>query len=120
MDRQFKDDDREKRVLRSEGRAIGTGRDVDDDRAPVDRSADERLTAEIGTVLGRDTDDGTKAFHWAPINPNDDGIHLHSRQKSPGASQSAPVTDLTLRVPRGRSDGNIAARVTGGRAITGR
>lgn len=66
MDRQFKDDDREKRVLRSEGRAIGTGRDVDDDRAPVDRSADERLTAEIGTVLGRDTDDGTKAFHWAP------------------------------------------------------
>lgn len=58
MARAFTEEDREKRVVTSEGRTVGTVRDVDEDRATIDRSDDdESLTEEIKDMLGWSDDD---------------------------------------------------------------
>lgn len=57
MDRTFRDDDREKRVVTSDGTTIGSVRNVDGDRATVERTDDDSLTDEITDLLGWDDDE---------------------------------------------------------------
>lgn len=82
MERPFNDDDREKRVVTSDGHNIGRVRDVDDDRATVERSDDDdSLTEEIMEMLGWDDNDETHELRGEHVSRNDDdGIHLHPRQ----------------------------------------
>ncbi|WP_049947939.1 hypothetical protein [Candidatus Halobonum tyrrellensis] len=54
MTRQFTDDDRGKDVLTAEGDRIGTVRDVDGDRATVDRDDDAALPEKLREMLGWD------------------------------------------------------------------
>lgn len=56
MDREFTNDDRDKEVLTSDGYRVGTVRDVDGDRATVDRDENEDLTDKVKEMLGWDED----------------------------------------------------------------
>lgn len=58
MARPFRDEDRKKEVVTAEGHRIGTVREVNQDRATIDRSDDhESLTDKIKDMLGWDDDD---------------------------------------------------------------
>lgn len=82
MDRPFNDDDREKRVVTSDGRTIGKVRDVDDDRARVDRSDDEEsLTEEIKDMLGWSDEDEAHELRRDKIDRDeDDKLYLQPRR----------------------------------------
>ena len=82
MDRPFNDDDREKRVVTSDGRTIGRVRDVDDDRARVDRSDDEEsLTEEIKDMLGWSDEDESHELRRDKIDRDeDDKLYLQPRR----------------------------------------
>lgn len=54
MTREFTDDDRDKEVLTAEGDRIGTVRDVNGDRATVDRDDDTVLPEKLREMLGWD------------------------------------------------------------------
>lgn len=63
MDREFTNDDREREVLTAEGHRVGTVRDVDGDRATVDRDEDdEGLTEKVKEMLGWD-DENSNELH---------------------------------------------------------
>lgn len=82
MDRPFNDDDRKKRVVTSDGRNIGTVRDVDDDRATVERGDDdESLTDEIKDMLGWSDDDEEHEIQRDHVDRYDDNeLHLQPRR----------------------------------------
>lgn len=83
MDRQFSDDDRQKRVVTADGQRIGRVRDVDEDRATVEHSDDDdRLTGEIKEMLGwSDDDDDTHELRRDQVDRyDDDEIHLSGRR----------------------------------------
>jgi hypothetical protein len=82
MDRPFSDDDREKRVVTSDGRNVGRVRDVDTDRATVERSDDDdSLTEEILEMLGWSDDDETHELRQDQVDRYDDNeIHLQPRR----------------------------------------
>ncbi|MFC6826827.1 hypothetical protein [Halopelagius fulvigenes] len=82
MDRMFRDDDREKTVVTSEGRTVGRVRDVDDDRATIDRSDDdESLTDEIKDMLGWGDDDDSHELHRDHVErEEDDRLYLRQRR----------------------------------------
>jgi hypothetical protein len=74
MDRTFRDDDREKRVVTSDGATIGSVRDVDGDRATVERTNDDdSLTDEITDLLGWDDDDETHELRRDHVDRVDEG-----------------------------------------------
>lgn len=63
MDREFTNDDREREVLTAEGHRVGTVRDVDGDRATVDRDEDDGgLTEKVKEMLGWD-DENSNELH---------------------------------------------------------
>lgn len=82
MDRAFRDDDREKRVVTSDGNTIGRVRDVDEDRATIERTDDdESLTDEIKDMLGWGDDDDTHELRRDHIDRDeDDKFHLRPRR----------------------------------------
>jgi hypothetical protein len=82
MDRPFNDNDREKRVVTADGKNVGRIRDVDDDRATVERSEDDdSLTDEIKELLGWDDDDETHELRRDHIDRyEDDEFHLQPRR----------------------------------------
>jgi hypothetical protein len=82
MDRQFEDDDRKKRVVTSDGRTVGRVRDVENDRARVERSDDDdSLTEEIKEMLGWSDDDETHELRRDHIDRYDDEeLHLQPRR----------------------------------------
>lgn len=82
MDRDFNDDDRQKRVVTSDGQRIGRVRDVDNDRATVERSDDdESLTDEIKELLGWSDDDEDHELQRDHVDRYDDEeMYLHPHQ----------------------------------------
>ena len=82
MTQRFTDEHREKPVVTSEGRQIGTVRDVNDDRATVDRSDDddESLTDEIKDMLGWGDDDDTHEIRQEHVDRYEDN-RLYLRQR---------------------------------------
>jgi hypothetical protein len=81
MERKFNDSDRKKRVVTAEGRDIGRVRDVDDERATVERSDDDdSLTDEIKEMLGWSDDDETHELRQDQVDRHDDDeIRLSGR-----------------------------------------
>lgn len=82
MARAFTEEDREKRVVTSEGRTIGTVRDVRDDRATIDRSDDdESLTEEIKDMLGWSDDDESHELRREDVDRYEDNrLYLRPRR----------------------------------------
>lgn len=82
MVRPFNDDDREKRVVTSDGQNVGRIRDVDNDRATVERSDDDdSLTDEIKELLGWSDEDESHELRQDQVNRYDDNeIHLRPRR----------------------------------------
>lgn len=82
MARQFSEEDREKPVVTPEGRQIGTVRDVERDRATVDRSDDdESLTEEIKEMLGWDDDDEEHEIREEHVDRHEDNrLYLRPRR----------------------------------------
>lgn len=81
MARNFTDDDRDKHVVTSEGTRIGKIRDVNDDRATVDRSDDdEGLTDKIKDMLGWGDDDSNEIRNEHVDSVNDDEVRLRDRR----------------------------------------
>lgn len=82
MDRAFRDDDRDKRVVTSDGRNIGRVRDVKEDRATIERTDDDdSLTDEIKEMLGWDDDDETHELRQDHIDRHEDEqFHLQPRR----------------------------------------
>lgn len=82
MDRAFRDDDREKRVVTSNGDNIGRVRDIEGDRATIERGDDDdSLTDEIKELLGWDDNDETHELHRDHIDRHeDDTFYLRSRR----------------------------------------
>jgi hypothetical protein len=82
MDRSFRGDDREKRVVTSDGRTVGRVRDVHEDRATIERTDDDdSLTDEIKEMLGWDDDDETHELRRDHIDRyEDDRFHLRPRR----------------------------------------
>lgn len=82
MDRPFSDDDREKTVVTSDGHTVGRVRDVDDDRATIDRSDDDdqSLTDEIKDMLGWGDDDDSHELHRDHVEREEnDRLYLRRR-----------------------------------------
>jgi len=82
MDRPFNDDDRESRVVTSDGQRIGRVREVDNDRATVERSSDDdSLTDEIKDLLGWSDDDETHEIRRDHVDRYEDNeLHLQPRR----------------------------------------
>lgn len=82
MDRDFNDEDRQKRVVTSDGQRIGRVRDVENDRATVEHSDDdESLTDEIKEMLGWSDDDNEHELQRDHVDRYDDEeIHLRPRR----------------------------------------
>lgn len=82
MDRKFRDEDRQKRVITSDGKSIGTVRDVKGDRATVDRTDDnDSLTDEIKELLGWDDDDESHELRQEHVDRyDDDQLYLRPRR----------------------------------------
>lgn len=82
MDRPFRDDDREKRIVTPEGHTVGRIRDVDEDRATVDRSDDDdSLVDEIKEMLGWDDDDDSHELRREHVDRyEDDKFYLRPRE----------------------------------------
>ena len=77
MPHQFTDDDRDKPVVTAEGQHIGYVRDVDGDRATVERDDDESLTDKVKDLLGWDDDDESNELHGDHVESHsDDRIRL--------------------------------------------
>jgi hypothetical protein len=80
MARKFTSDDRNKEVVTAEGNRVGTIRDVDDDRATVDRSDDDSsLTDKVKDMLGWGDDDDEheiRSEHVDDDYEDDDQIRL--------------------------------------------
>lgn len=82
MERDFRDDDREKRVVTHEGDTVGTVRDVEADRATVDRDDDESLTDEIKDMLGWGDDDDAHELRRDHVDrEDDDTLYLRQRRQ---------------------------------------
>ena len=76
MARNFRDDDRDKDVVTAEGDRIGTIRDVNDDRATVDRD-DESLTDKVKSMLGWGDDDDSNEIRNEHVDDvGDDEVRL--------------------------------------------
>jgi hypothetical protein len=82
MDRAFRDDDREKPVVTSDGRTVGRVSDIQEDRATVERTEDDdSLTDEIKDMLGWDDDEETREVRRDQIDRYDDEqFHLQPRR----------------------------------------
>ncbi len=82
MDRPFRDDDRQRRVVTNEGHNVGTVREVDEDRATVDRTDDhDSLTDEIKEMLGWDDDDESHELRREHVDRHeDDELYLQQRR----------------------------------------
>ena len=82
MSQQFSDEHREKPVVTSEGRRVGTVRDVSDERATVDRSDDdESLTEEIKDMLGWSDDDESHELRREDVDRYEDNrLYLRPRR----------------------------------------
>ena len=82
MARPFSDEDREKSVVTSEGHNIGTVRDVDQDRATVNRTADhDSLMDKVKDMLGWDDDDESHELRQDHVDRyEDDRVHLRPRR----------------------------------------
>lgn len=82
MDRKFRDDDRDKRVVTPDGRNVGRVRDIEEDRATVERTDDDdSLTDEIKELLGWDDDDETHELRRDHIDRDeDDQFYLQQRR----------------------------------------
>lgn len=82
MARQFSEEDREKSVVTSEGRTVGTVRDVEPDRATVDRTDDdESLTEEIKDMLGWNDDDETHELRSEDVDRHEENrLYLRPRR----------------------------------------
>lgn len=79
MARPFTDDDRDKRVVTSEGDRIGRVTDVNDDRATVRRDSDDdkSLTDKITDMLGWNSDDDEHELHRDHVDEHrDDEVRL--------------------------------------------
>lgn len=73
MERAFHDEDREKTVVTSEGHTVGRVREVEEDRATIDRhDDDDSLTDEIKEMLGWDDDDDTHELDREHIERDED------------------------------------------------
>jgi hypothetical protein len=82
MPRAFTEEDREKPVYTSEGRQVGTVRDVEDERATVDRSDDdEGLTEEIKDMLGWNDEDDSHELRREHVDRYEDNrLYLRPRR----------------------------------------
>ncbi|WP_224332183.1 hypothetical protein [Haloprofundus halobius] len=60
MVREFTEDDRSKDVVTAEGDRVGTIREVNGDRATVDRDDDSSLTDKVKDLLGWGDDDSNE------------------------------------------------------------
>ena len=82
MARPFSDEDRRKPVVTSEGHTIGTIRDVEQDRATVDRTDDhDSLTDKIKDMLGwNDSDESHELRRDHVDRYEDDRVYLRSRR----------------------------------------
>ncbi|WP_135305289.1 hypothetical protein [Haloarcula amylovorans] len=80
MARNFTDDDRDKDVVTADGNRIGTVRNVDNDRATVDRDHDDDdgLTDKIKDMLGWGDDDSNEVRNEHVDSINDDEVRLRS------------------------------------------
>ncbi|MBX0295330.1 hypothetical protein [Haloarcula nitratireducens] len=78
MARNFTDDDRDKDVVTANGNRIGSIRNVDDDRATVDRDDDGGLTDKIKDMLGWGDDDSNEVRNEHVDSINDDEVRLRS------------------------------------------
>jgi hypothetical protein len=76
MAHQFTDDDRDKPVVTAEGQRIGHVRDVDGDRATVERDDDESLTDKVKNLLGWDDDESNELHSDHVESRSDDRIRL--------------------------------------------
>ncbi|KTG09990.1 hypothetical protein AUR64_10310 [Haloprofundus marisrubri] len=77
MVRDFTDDDRNKRVVTAEGNEVGTIRDVNGDRATVDRNDDDGgLTDKVKDLLGWDDDDSDELRTDYVDSYDDDQVRL--------------------------------------------
>lgn len=73
MERTFRDDDREKTVVTSDGHTVGRVREVEEDRATIDRpDDDDSLTDEIKEMLGWGDDDDTHEVSRDHIDRDED------------------------------------------------
>lgn len=81
-DERFGEEHREKPVVTSDGRQIGTVRDVEEDRATVDRSDDdESLTEEIKDMLGWGDDDESHEIRREHVDRYEDNrLYLRPRR----------------------------------------
>ena len=68
-------------MVTHEGNTIGRVRDVDDDRATVERTDDhDSLTDKIKDMLGRDDDDNSHELHRDHVDRHEnDKFHLRER-----------------------------------------
>jgi len=82
MDRPFDDDDRESHVITADGRRIGQVRDVEEDRATVERTEDhDSLTDDIREFLGWSDDDETHELRRDHVDRYEDNeFHLQPRR----------------------------------------
>lgn len=82
MARDFTDDDRDKDVYSPEGNRIGRIRDVNKDRATVERGEDdEDLTDKVKEMLGWGDDDDKHEIHRDHVDTNDDkGVRLRDQR----------------------------------------
>jgi hypothetical protein len=75
----FTDDDRDKPVVTADGEHVGHVRDVDGDRATVERDKDKSLTDKVKDMLGWG-DDESNELHSDHVESNDDRIHLRDHR----------------------------------------
>ncbi len=82
MERVFNDSDRKKGVVTSDGQNVGRVRDVDGDRATVERSDDDdSLTEEVKGFLGWSDEDETHELRQDQVDRHDDNeVHLQPRR----------------------------------------
>ncbi|RDI71597.1 hypothetical protein [Halopelagius longus] len=82
MDRPFSDDDRDKTVVTSDGHTVGRVRDVNEDRATIDRSDDDDgLTDKVKDMLGWSDDDDSHELRREHIDrEEDDRLFLSDRR----------------------------------------
>lgn len=81
MARNFTDDDRDKDVYTSDGTRVGRVRDVNEDRATIERGDDdEGLTDKVKDMLGWDDDDDSHELRTEHVDSyDDDRIRLRDR-----------------------------------------
>lgn len=81
MDRTFREEDREKTVVTSDGHTVGRIREVEEERATIDRPDDDSLTEEIKEMLGWGDDDETHELSREHIDRDeDDRLILRKRR----------------------------------------